>query len=229
MPPAGARRPDASRVEAFATTLESALDKSANPSPGRPALHRLNRAEYANSIRDLLGVEIDVVSMLPPDDMTHGFDNIAAGLTMSPTLMESYIKAAGVIARLAVGDAAVSARVEPYRVPQSFSQREHVEGAPLGTRGGIAVRHFFPADGEYTFGMSFYNYSGRFFGALQDGEQLEVSLDGQRVALLDVNLRMAVEDELRTHRNQSTCGPTAGVGGIHQASRRAGVGFHHAF
>ena len=129
---------------------------------------------------------------------SHGFDNIAASLTMSPTLMESYVRAADAVSRLATGDPGVSPHVDTYRVPQTYSQKEHVEGAPLGTRGGIAVRHFFPADGEYMFGMSFYHYSGKFFGALQDREQIEVSVDGRRVALLDVNLKMTATDELRT-------------------------------
>jgi hypothetical protein len=200
MPPANARRPDAARVEAFVTALETSLDKSAaaTPNPGPSALHRMNRTEYANSIRDLLGFDVDVASLLPPDDMSHGFDNIAESLTISPTLMESYIKAADAIARMAAGDRTTSPRVETYRVPQTFTQKDHVEGTPLGTRGGVAVRHFFPADGEYTFGMSFYHYNGKIFGSLQEREQLEVSVDGLRVALLDVNLKMPATDELRT-------------------------------
>ena len=209
MPPAGSRRPDSARVEAFASSLEGAIDAAAAaaPRPGRPLLHRLNRTEYANSIRDLLGIEINAPSFLPPDDMSYGFDNIAASLTMSPTLMESYIRAADVVTRLAAGDPTVSPRVETYRVPQTFSQKEHIDGTPLGTRGGIAVRHIFPADGEYVFGMSFYHYSGKFFGALQDREQLEVSVDGKRVALLDVNLKMTATDELRTPPIKVGAGP----------------------
>jgi len=209
MPPAGARRPDAAAIEAFASAVEGALDQAAAaaPNPGRTALHRLNRTEYANSVRDLLGFEIDPATLLPPDDIAHGFDNVADGLNMSPTLMESYIRAADAIGRLAVGDSTVAARVETYRVPQTFTQNEHVEGTPLGTRGGIAVRHFFPADGEYVFGMSFYHYSGKFFGALQEKEQLEVAVDGERVALLDVNLRMTATDELRTPPIKLTAGP----------------------
>lgn len=209
MPPAGVRRPEAAKVDAFASAIEAAIDKagSAAPNPGRLSLHRLNRTEYANSVRDLLGFEIEPASLLPPDNMTHGFDNIADGLTISPTLMESYIGAADVISRLAVGDPAASPRVETYRVPQTVSQKEHVDGAPLGTRGGIAVRHIFPADGEYVFGMSFYHYSGKLFGALQEREQIEVSVDGERVALLDVNLKMTATDELRTLPIKVNAGP----------------------
>ena len=200
MPPANARRPDAARVEAFVSAIEASLDKTglATPNPGKAALHRLNRTEYANAIRDLLGFELDATSLLPPDDQSHGFDNIAESLTISPTLMESYIRAGDAIARMAVGDRTIAPRVETYRVPQTFTQKEHVEGTPLGTRGGIAVRHFFPADGEYTFGMAFYHYNGKIFGSLQDAEQIEVSVDGQRVALLDVNLKMPATDETRT-------------------------------
>jgi Protein of unknown function (DUF1592)/Protein of unknown function (DUF1588)/Protein of unknown function (DUF1587)/Protein of unknown function (DUF1585)/Protein of unknown function (DUF1595) len=208
MPPPAARRPDPATLEAFARSLEGGLDAAAaaNPNPGRPALHRLNRSEYANPVRDLLGFEIDVAALLPPDDMTHGFDNIADSLTVSPTLMDSYIGAADAVSRLAIGDRNVAPRVETYRVPQTYTQKEHVEGTPLGTRGGIAVRHFFPADGEYVFGMTFYNYSGKVFGSLQEGEKIEVSVDGERVALLDTNLKIAT-DELRTPPIKVAAGP----------------------
>jgi len=200
MPPANARRPDAARVAAFLASVEGSLDKAglAAPNPGKAALHRLNRTEYANAIRDLLGFQFDVNALLPPDDQSYGFDNIAESLTISPTLMESYIRAGDAIARMAVGDRGISPRVETYRVPQTVTQKEHVEGTPLGTRGGIAVRHFFPADGEYTFGMAFYHYNGKIFGSLQDSEQIEVAIDGQRVALVDVNLKMPATDETRT-------------------------------
>jgi hypothetical protein len=200
MPPVGSKRPDAGRVEAFAAAIEGAIDSAAaaQPHPGKRSLHRLNRTEYGNSIRDLLGFEIEPASLLPPDNMTYGFDNIADGLTISPTLMESYIRAADVISRLAIGDRGASPRVETYRVPQTFSQKEHVDGTPLGTRGGVAVQHSFPADGQYVFGMTFYHYSGKLFGALQEREQVEVAVDGERVALLDVNLKMTATDELRT-------------------------------
>jgi len=208
MPPPVARRPDAATLEAFVRSLEEGLDAAAtaSPNPGRPALHRLNRTEYANSVRDLLGFEIDVAGLLPPDDMTHGFDNIADSLTVSPTLMDSYIGAADAVSRLAIGDRDVAPRVETYRVPQTYTQKEHVEGTPLGTRGGIAVRHFFPADGEYVFGMTFYNYSGKVFGSLQEGEKIEVAIDGERVALLDTNLKIAT-DELRTPPIKVAAGP----------------------
>ena len=111
MPPAGAKRPDAGRIEAFTAALEASLDRAsaADPNPGRPALHRLNRTEYANAVRDILALDIDVTKLLPPDDMTHGFDNIADVLTISPTLMDSYVRTAATISRLAVGDRAIVA------------------------------------------------------------------------------------------------------------------------
>ena len=137
MPPANARRPEAARVEAFVSALEATLDKAAaaTPNPGRSALHPLNRTESANVIRDLLGLEIDATSLLPPDDMSHGFDNIAESLTISPTLMQSYIRADRFDQReWQTGDRTISPRVETYRVPQTVTQKEHVEGTPFGTR-----------------------------------------------------------------------------------------------
>jgi hypothetical protein len=110
MPPAGAPRPDAAAIGNFAASLEKALDEAsaAHPNPGRPALHRLNRFEYANSVRDLLDIEVDAAAYLPADDMSHGFDNMADVLNVSPTLMEGYIRAAGKISRLALGDAGMA-------------------------------------------------------------------------------------------------------------------------
>jgi hypothetical protein len=212
MPPAGMPRPDQTAVNAFATSLEMEIDRAsaAHPNPGRPSLHRLNRFEYANSVRDLLGLEIDPASFLPPDESSHGFDNMAEVLNLSPTLMEGYIKAAGRISRLAVGDPAMSPVVETYHVPQSFSQTQHVDGTPFGTRGGIAVRHIFPADGEYVFKMSFYYSSiGPVFGASsKPGEQkIEVAINGERAALLDFNSGMKVSDDLRTPPIQVKAGP----------------------
>lgn len=147
MPPAGARRPDAAVLNAFVTSLERGLDDAAaaRPNPGRPALHRLNRYEYANSVRDLLDLEVDPAAYLPADDMSRGFDNMAEVLNVSPTLMEGYIRAAGKISRTAIGDAGMKPIVETYHVPSTLSQTRHMDGAPFGTRGGIVVRHNFPA------------------------------------------------------------------------------------
>jgi hypothetical protein len=152
MPPAGARAPDASTRTAFVTSLESALDQlaAARPNPGRPVAHRLNRTEYANVVRDLLGVEVDVRELLPADDAGYGFDNIADVLSVSPALLDRYMSAAGKISRVAVGDPALRTAVKVYTVNRELVQTDRMsEELPFGTRGGLAVRHYFPADGEY--------------------------------------------------------------------------------
>ena len=212
MPPAGIPRPDAATLNAFAAGLEQNVDKfaAAHPNPGRPSLHRLNRFEYANSVRDLLALDIDPAAYLPADDSSHGFDNMAEVLNISPTLMEGYVRAAGAISRLAVGDPGMSPLVETYHIPQSFSQTQHVDGTPFGTRGGIVVHHTFPADGEYVFKMTFYYSSiGPVFGASQKpGEQkVEIAVNGERMALLDFNPNMKVSDDLRSPSIKIKAGP----------------------
>lgn len=191
MPPPGMPRPKPEVVKAFAASMESALDKAAaaNPNPGRPALHRLNRTEYANSVRDLLGVQVDVAALLPPDDMSHGFDNMADVLTVSPTLMEGYIRAAGRISREAVGDPEARPLTTTYQIPRVASQNRHVDGTPFGTRGGMSVVHNFPADGDYVFKIGYYYApTGPLFGVNQGkGQQVEIAVNGERVALIDVN------------------------------------------
>ena len=151
MPPEGAARPTAAARETFTTALEVRLDAAAarRLDPGAPALHRLNRTEYGNAIRDLLAVDIDVSALLPPDDATAGFDNIADVLGVSPALIEGYVAAATKISRLAVGDPSIGVDRAVYRVAGDVSQDAYVEGLPLGTRGGMVVRHLFPLDAEY--------------------------------------------------------------------------------
>jgi hypothetical protein len=158
MPPQGARRPDEPTMHALIASLESSLDQAADarPNPGRPLLHRLNRAEYKNAIRDLLALDVDVTTLLPPDDSAYGFDNISDVLGVSPSLQERYLTAAGRISRLAVGDPAMRAGSDTYRVPQDLSQNQHVEGLPLGTVGGLRVQHTFPLDAEYEFRTQLY-------------------------------------------------------------------------
>ena len=159
MPPSGMPRPDTGTIKAFAASLEAGIDQARphnTPVPGKPVLHRLNRTEYHNSIRDLLDLDVDVATLLPPDDMSRGFDNMADVLTISPALMDGYIRAAGKISRLAVGDPEVSPSETTYQLTKEVSQLNHVEGTPIGTRGGISVVHNFPADGEYVFKLSFY-------------------------------------------------------------------------
>ena len=158
MPPPGNPRPDAATLHALAASVESSIDLAAarNPTLGDRTLQRLNRVEYANSVRALLGLDIDVTALLPPDSAGRGFDNIADALTLSPALLEGYVRAASKISRIAVGDPDVSPTVETYGVARTASQMRHVEGAPYGTRGGTSIIHNFPADGEYVFKMEFY-------------------------------------------------------------------------
>ncbi len=212
MPPPRRPRPDASTVSAFVTGLEAAIDSAAatSPNPGRPVLHRLNRTEYANVVRDLVGLEVDGATLLPPGDMSQGYDNMSDVLTVSPALLESYISAAGKISRLALGDAEATPRVETYVVPQAVSQMRHVPGAPFGTRGGTVVTHNFPADGDYRFRLSFYYSSiGPVFGdnVPAEGEQIEISVDGERVALLDFDRKLKATEDLRTPPIAITSGP----------------------
>ena len=187
MPPAGRPRPDDAANDALATWLETSLDRAAavTPDPGRrPALHRLSRTEYRNAVRDLLALddlpkELDVEVMLPADNATSGFDNLADLLFVSPTLMERYLGAARKISRLAVGDPTMLPIVDTYRIDRDLVQDRHVEGMPLGTRGGTRVRSYLPLDGEYLITIEFP-------GAAREPHDVEVSVDGERVGLFTV-------------------------------------------
>jgi Protein of unknown function (DUF1587)/Protein of unknown function (DUF1595)/Planctomycete cytochrome C len=184
MPPSGMKRPDAPALEAMVSSLEKELDRDTVPHLPPPGMHRLNRTEYTNAIRDVLGLQVDATKFLPPDDSTHGFDNIAGALTLSPALMEAYLSAAGKISRLAIGD--VSAPTQAvFEVPADTAQNYHIEGLPFGTRGGILIKYHFPADGEYTFKVK--GVTGYFQAVLGSvkGEKLEVTVDGERVKLFD--------------------------------------------
>jgi cytochrome c551/c552 len=186
MPPAGAPRPDRHALDTLAGTVEEALDRAAaaNPNPGRAPLHRMNRGEYANAIRDLLAVDVDATTLLPADDSSNGFDNIADVLGISPALLERYVAAAAKISRLAVGDPGTAPLDVTYTVRGDLSQNETLDGLPLGTRGGTLVKHNFPLDGEYQIKLSLMKLSfGQVYGEGADGQELEVTVNGERVKL----------------------------------------------
>jgi len=154
MPPLGSPRPEPAILDGLRTSLEASLDRAvaAKPAPGRAILRRLNRTEYANAVRDLLDLEVNVATLLPVDNSSYGFDNIGDTLGMSPVLMERYLAAARRISAAAVGDGEeIIATADTYKVRPDMSQDRHIEGLPLGTRGGVAVTHHFPLDAEYSF------------------------------------------------------------------------------
>jgi mono/diheme cytochrome c family protein len=190
MPPLGMPKPEKASVDEFLAWLEGSIDKASalHPNPGRPALHRLNRAEYANAIRDLLALDIDSSAYLPTDDASFGFDNVASVLGLSPALQERYIAASGKISRLAVGDPATSPIVDTYRVRSDISQDDHIEGLPLGTRGGVLIHHNFPLDGEYVIKVKLLKSTvDLLFGGNALDETLEIALNGERVKTLTIN------------------------------------------
>ena len=150
-------------------------------------MHRLNRAEYANAIHDLLGLDIDATALLPADDESSGFDNIADVLRVSPSLMERYLSASWNISRLAVGNSSASSpATATYRVRPDLSQDQHIDGLPLGTRGGILVQHNFPVDGEYVIKVRLWRNTFDLMRGMEDAHQIEISLDGARVRLVTV-------------------------------------------
>jgi mono/diheme cytochrome c family protein len=185
MPPPGRPAPPADGKEALVRSLEASLDRAALASvrPGRPLVHRLNRAEYANAIRDLLALDIDPAPLLPADDSSAGFDNIADVLGLSPVLIESYLSAAGQISALAIGDPRTPPIGEVYRVRQDASQSRHVEGLPLGTVGGFVITRNIPLDGEYLFQVKLFRTNLGTMRGLEFPHQLEISVDDQRVHL----------------------------------------------
>ena len=190
MPPAGMPRPDQATYNSLATYLETGLDRvaAAKPNPGRPAIHRLNRTEYTNAIRDLLAMDIDGASLLPADNSGYGFDNIADVLSVSPTLLERYTSAARKISRLAIGDPDIGTDFKTYDVPKYLQQEDRMsEDLPFGSRGGIAIRHYFPLDGEYVIKIRLQRErQGAYILGLTEPHQLEVRLDGSRISLFTV-------------------------------------------
>jgi len=193
MPPAGNRRPSPEDAKALVSTLESEIDKNAtlHPNPGRRPFQRLTRTEYARSVHDLLGIDEDIAALLPADTLSDGFDNIADSQAFSPTLMEGYMRAAAKISRDALGDPKATATSAVFKLPRTASQMRHVDGAPMGTRGGISIVYNFPADGEYSFRSLMHGTSeGALFGWIS-GEQFEVSIDGDRISLQELDPKMS--------------------------------------
>jgi hypothetical protein len=185
MPPQGMPRPDQITLDAVVAGLETTLDRAAttNPNPGRPLLHRLNRTEYANAIRDLLALDVDAASLLPPDDSGYGFDNIADVLGLSPILLERYLGAARKISALAVGDPQIGPGSEIYQARQDLTQTRHIEGLPLGTVGGLLVTPTLPLDGEYELQVRLFRTNLSAMRGLEYPHRLEITVDGERVHL----------------------------------------------
>ena len=196
MPPAGSRRPVPEQVTQLVRALETRMDAlaAADPNPGWRPFQRLNRAEYAREVKALLALDVDVTAFLPADTISNGFDNVADVQTFSPTLMEGYLRAASRIATLAVGDPDGGPSQATYKLPKTASQMEHVDGAPPGTRGGISVDHTFVADGDYVFSLDFFAEPlGLLFGNSRPGEEMEISIDGARLALFPIDPKMSEE------------------------------------
>jgi len=205
MPPPTARRPPAEQLAGLAGYLETSLDRAAavRPRPGRTAMHRLNRAEYANAIRDLLALDVEVAALLPPDDESSGFDNIADVLTVSPSLMERYLSASWNISRMAVGNLNIAPATSVYRLRPDLSQDQHIDGLPPGTRGGILAKHNFPLDGEYNIKVRLWRNTFDLMRGMEDPHDIEVAMDGVRLKLVTAGGR---EDFLKMAENPGTFG-----------------------
>ena len=187
MPPQGMPRPEEATYKTLVTWLESELDRTAaaHPNPGRALIRRLNRAEYGNAVRDLFALDVDVSSLLPPDDSAYGFDNISEMLGTSPALLERYLVAADRVSALAVGGP-VSPGSDTYRVRQDRSQDQHIEGLPLGSVGGVVANHVFPVDAEYKFSVTLYRTNLSAIRGLEHPHQVEITVDGTRVFIATI-------------------------------------------
>ncbi|HEX5226326.1 MAG TPA: DUF1592 domain-containing protein [Bryobacteraceae bacterium] len=207
MPPQGMPRPQQVQIDGLITWLEASLDKAAaaHPEPGRAPLHRLNRTEYANAIRDLLDLKVDVSSLLPADDESNGFDNIAEVLRVSPSLLEAYLGASREVASLAVGDPKARPISQIIQVPPDLAQAEHIEGLPLGTRGGILIEHNFPLDADYEFSVVILRNIVGYVTGMEFPHQLEISIDGKRAFIAPVGGK---EDLERVDTNLALAGDT---------------------
>ncbi|MGH9257949.1 MAG: DUF1592 domain-containing protein, partial [Vicinamibacterales bacterium] len=197
MPPPGIPRPGGDTMQALVETLERMIDESvaAAPNPGNRTFQRLNRAEYEQSIREVLALDVRAGDYLPLDTKSANFDNIADVQMLSPTLLDAYLNGASQISRLAIGDRRATPSEKTYEKPGYFSQWDRVEGAPMGTRGGITVVHNFPADGEYVFRLAFdHTTTGGYYGSTMRFEQLEIAINGERAALVQMDQWMDVSD-----------------------------------
>jgi hypothetical protein len=181
MPPRGARRPDTATSDALIAWLEAELDRAGTNHPGRPTLRRLNRAEYANAIRDLLALDVDVTSLLPPDGSAFGFDNVADAQGSSPALLQAYLAAARRISAVAVGDPRIGVGSAVYTARQDLSQDVHLDGLPLGTVGGMRATHTFALDGDYEFQVRLYRTNLSAMRGLEDPQEVELTIDGERI------------------------------------------------
>ena len=196
MPPAGRPRPDAATSRAVVNWLETELDRAAmaSPDPGRPTIHRLNRVEYANALRDLFGLQVDVSALLPADDEHHGFDNIAEVLSVSPTLIERYLSAAQRISELVVGDVSLRPKAETYSIPGALDQNDTVSiDLPFGSRGGIAIEHNFPVDGEYIVRLDLRKQEYYYVRGLGQPHQLDIRIDGEQIGTFTVGRKWEPE------------------------------------
>ena len=186
MPPVGEPRPATDARLALVGWLENELDANAaaNPNPGRTEpFHRLNRAEYRNAVRDLLDLDVEVAELLPADEASYGFDNIAGVLKLSPTLLERYLTAADKVSRLAVGTPSQFVSIDWFRVPDDRSQERRLPGLPFGTRGGTLIEYHFPADAEYDIAAELARDLNEQMPLYAEEQQLEIAIDGERVAL----------------------------------------------
>ncbi len=202
MPPKGNQHPDALAKTEFVNWLQQSIDSVvlAHPNPGHSSLHRLNRTEYGNAIRDLLDLQVDTTEYLPADDEGYGFDNIADVLRTSPSLLEQYLSASRKLGELAVGDPAIVPISKVYKVAPDLPQAQHIPGLPLGTRGGILIDHNFPLDGDYQFNSYMVRSIVGYIFGLEWPNQFEISIDGQQVFLSQVG---GPEDNLHSDQNMS--------------------------
>ena len=230
MPPPGKNRPSREEADAIASVLETRLDAhaaeaAADVQAPAPVLHRLNRTEYANAIRDLFAMPVDVSDLLPPDDASEGFDNVASGLGISPALIQGYTSAAMKLSRAAVGDMTATETTVIYQAPEKLVQDKHREGLPLGSRGGLRIEHDFPLDAEYHFSVRGNFALASNFGLPRNpGIEIDVALDGQRVQVQnprDFRLRVAAGRHVLTAALFETQRP-AGVNDIYSVYRSRG-------